>query len=262
MNARVRDRIALASVIAMGLGMSTGYPLGMIVAAGMPVACLARGTRSAAFRNALAYYIAALWPMVAGLYPYIGRTATFLAPIALWAFAAMLLSLPWMIAATSHCRAYLWRAPLAVLATVVPPLGIIGLASPLTAAGYLFPGSAWAGIALVALTPGIFLAARALPFRQCCVVWCFVIGFCIGCSLGGWYFGSNDAQPPRGWVAVNTNFGDLSQPFHDFIAARFIQQKAAESPHGCLSFRKRRFPAGPKRPKCSGAVPRPGGPCK
>lgn len=236
MNTGTRDRIALGSAVAMGLGISTGHPLGMMIAAGMPVACLAPGTRKRAFQNAFGYYISALWPMVPGLDRYIGQRATFTIPIATWVLAAALLSVPWTIAVTPHRVRYLWRAPLALLATVIPPLGVIGLASPLTAAGYLFPGTAWTGILAVALTPGILLSTGALSFRRRCVVQCFVITLCIGLAVGGRCFGLADAQPPRGWVAVNTRFGDLAQPFGDFLAAQFIQQRAAASSARVLIF--------------------------
>ena len=39
-----------------------------------------------------------------------------------------------------------------------------------------------------------------------------------------------------GWIAVNTHFGDVRQPFRDFAAAQFIQQKAAESSARVLIF--------------------------
>ena len=37
-------------------------------------------------------------------------------------------------------------------------------------------------------------------------------------------------------MAVNTHFGDVSEPFRDFAAAQFIQQKAAESSAHVLIF--------------------------
>src|SRR5262245_44365965 len=77
MTTKVKDRIALGSAIAMGFGMSTGYPLGMMAAVGMPVAVLAPGTWKGAFKSAFGYYLAALWPMISGLERYIGRPANF-----------------------------------------------------------------------------------------------------------------------------------------------------------------------------------------
>jgi hypothetical protein len=237
MNTRLRDRLSFWSAIGIGLGVSTGHPLGIIAAAGMPLVCLTPGTRKAAFKNTLGYYVAGLWPMVPGFERYIGQSATPLIPLTLWEFTAILLSVPWAIAWTSERRFdCLWRAPLALLATIVPPLGIIGIASPLTAAGYLFPGTAWAGLAAVAFLPGIVLSTHALALRRRCGVLCLVIASTVGLAIGGRLFAPGDVESPPGWIGVNTHFGDVSQPFRDFPAAQFIQQKAAETSARVLIF--------------------------
>jgi len=230
-----KDRVSFYSATVLGLGISTGHPLGLIFAAGMPFACLSAETRKAAYRSALAYYMSALWPMVFGLEAY-WKSVIPLIPLLLWTFTAVLLSMPWTIAWTSHRVHCLWRAPLALLVTILPPLGIIGLASPLIGAGYLFPRTAWAGLAAVALIPGILLAVQEMELRQRCAVRGFVIALCIALTIGGRLFDSGDAKPPCRWVAVNTNFRDVSQPFRDFYAAQFIQQKAAESSARVLVF--------------------------
>jgi hypothetical protein len=235
MNARLRNSIALGSALAMGLGVSTGHPLGIVATAAMPVACLVPGTRKDAFKSALGYYIGGLWPIVPGLGRYIGQSATILIPLAIWVLAAIMLSVPWTLAATSDRFQCLWRAPLALVATVIPPLGIIGVASPLTAAGYLFPGTAWAGLAAVALMPGIILATGPPAFRRWGIR-CLLIGLYVALGVGGRLFSPGDVAPPRGWIAVNTNFGDVSQLFRDFVAAQFIQQKATESSARVLIF--------------------------
>jgi hypothetical protein len=237
MNTRFGDRLSFWSATAIGLGVSTGYPLGIIAAAGMPLVCLTAGTRKAAFRSTLGYYVAAIWPMVPGLDRYMGQAATSLIPIAMWVLSAILLSLPWTIAWTSDRRVdCVWRGPLALLATIVPPLGIIGLASPLTAAGYLFPGTAWVGLAAVALLPGIVLSTHAWAWRRRCAVLCLVSASVVGLAIGGRLLARGDVAPPPGWIAVNTEFGDVSQPFQDFPAAQLIRQKAAETSARVLIF--------------------------
>ncbi len=236
MNTHFRDRLSFWSAFGMGLGVSTGHPLGIIAAAGMPLACLMPETRKAVFRSTLGYYVAAIWPMVPGLDRYIGQP-TSLIPIAMWGLSAILLSVPWTIAWTSDRRIdYLWRVPLAFLATILPPLGIIGLASPLTAAGYVFPGTAWFGMAAVALLPGIVLSTYALARRRRSAVLCLASASAVALAIGGRDFTRRDAAPPPGWFAVNTHFGDVSQPFQDFRAAQFIQQKAAETSARVLIF--------------------------
>jgi predicted amidohydrolase len=226
MNNRYKDRLLLFAAVLLGLGISTGRPIGMMAAAGMPLACLAPGTRKTSFHNAFAYYVGALWPMIPGLEAY--WTSELLIPIVLWILSAILLSVPWVIAWTSahvHC---LWRAPLALMATIIPPLGIVGLASPLTGAGYLFPGTSWLGLAVVALVPGVALSTQILQLRHRVVVLFSIIGICTALSVGAVKLHSHDVKLPPGWIAVNTHFGDVTQPFQDFKAAQFIQEKAVE----------------------------------
>jgi len=236
MNTKYRNGLSLCSAIAMGLGVSSGHALGIIAAAGMPLACLAPTTRKAAFKSTIGYYVAGLWPMLPGLDRYVGHSITLLIPLTVWTFTATLLSIPWTIAWTSNRLHCLWRAPLALLATVVPPLGIIGLASPLTSAGYLFSGTRWIGLAAVAFMPGIVLSTWTLNLRRRCIVLCLAIGFCIGFTIEGRIFLRGHAEAPRGWIAVNTHFGDVSQPFREFPAAQFIQQKAADTSARVLIF--------------------------
>ena len=234
MNTRFRDRSLFLFGYRHGAGSIDRVSPGIIATAGMPLVCLTPGTRNAAFRSTLGYYVAAIWPMVPGLDRYLGQSAVALLPIAMWVLSAILLSLPWAIAWTSDRRFdYLWRVPLALLATIVPPLGIIGLASPLTAAGYLFPGTAWFGLAAVALLPGIVLSTHALSLRRRCAVLCLFSVSAVVLAIGGRLFARGDAAPPAGWIAVNTRFGDVSQSFQDFPAAQFIQQKANETSAPC-----------------------------
>jgi apolipoprotein N-acyltransferase len=236
MKTRFRDRLSVCSAVGIGLGVSTGHPLGIIAAAGMPLACLTPGTRKAAFKSTLGYYVAAIWPMVPGLDRYSGQSTPLL-PLTLWILTAILLSVPWTIAWTSERRFdCLWRVPLALLVTIVPPFGIIGLASPLIAAGYLFPGTAWVGLGVVALLPGILLSTQALAPHRRGAVLCLVVASGVGLAIGGRLFAQGDAAPPPGWIAVNTHFGDVRQPFRDFLAAQFVQQKAAETSAGVLIF--------------------------
>ena len=224
----LREPLSFYSALIIGLAVSTGHPLGMVAAAAMPMACLCPLTRTAAFKSALAYYSTALWPIIPGLGAY-WKSATPLIPPVLWIVAAILLSLPWAMAWTSRRVHCLWRAPLALLATILPPLGVVGLASPVTGAGYLFPGAGWAGLMTVALLPGIVLSTEALGLRLR-AAFIFLTGcFVAGLASAGWFLHFGDVEPPRGWIAVNTHFGDVSEPFRDFAAAQFIQRKAAGS---------------------------------
>lgn len=123
----------------------------------------------------------------------------------------------------------LWRAPLALLATILPPLGVIGLASPVIGAGYLFPGSGWAGLVAVALLPGIVLSTKVLDSGLRGAVLFVMICFLAGVASDEHFRNRGDAAPARGWVAVDTHFGDISEPYRGFAPPQFIQRKAVGS---------------------------------
>jgi len=165
--------------------------------------------------------------MVPGLDRHLGQSVSPFIPVTLWVLTSALLSAPWAIVWTSERHVdYLWRVPLALLATAVPPLGIIGLISPLTAAGYLFPGTAWFGLMAIALLPGILLSTHSLDLRRCSAVLLVVTPVGVGLAIGGRVVSTSTKSIP-GWMAVNTYFGDVSRPFQAFVAARYIQSKAA-----------------------------------
>src|SRR5256885_226289 len=125
MTSRLRDLLSLCFAAGLGFAISTGHPAGIVTASAMPVACLMPRSRKCAFANALAYYSAGLWPMIPGVGRFTGQSA--LMAILIWATASVLLSLPWMLAwmPESHLH-YLWRVPVADIAGIVPPFGLVG----------------------------------------------------------------------------------------------------------------------------------------
>lgn len=236
MTQRLVNALSFCAATAIGLAVSTGHPVGLAAAAGMPIACLLAASRKAAFESTLGYYTAGLWPMIPGLQRYIGSSAGPLIPFAIWVFAAILLSVPWTVAWAGRPAKYVWRVPLAFIATTIPPLGIIGFISPLTAAGFLFPSTGWAGLGAVALLPGVLLAARGTASRVRVAAGCLAFAACGFLAISGRVGTPVEASTIPGWVGVNTHVGDVSQPFRDYAAAAFIQQKAAESPARVLIF--------------------------
>ena len=65
---------------------------------------------------------------------------------------------------------------------------------------------------------------------------CLAFAACGSLAISGRVRTPVEATTLPGWVAVNTHFGDMSQPFRDYGAATFIQEKAAESPARVLIF--------------------------
>lgn len=106
----------------------------------------------------------------------------------------------------------------AVIATVlsVPPLGIVGWGHPITAAGILFPGGKWLGLAAMA----ILVLSMTSSFRP---IGMLVLGALWAGILLSW----NDPRPLDGWMGINTEFG--GSPFRyerHLISARMVRQAA------------------------------------
>ena len=92
-----------------------------------------------------------------------------------------------------------WHRPLRYLAAwalmSVPPFGIVGWASPITAAGILFPGWGWAG--LVATAAGLSaMTTRAWPLA----------GVAMGVALAFSAINWTDPAAQEGWIGIDTTF--------------------------------------------------------
>jgi hypothetical protein len=137
----------------MGLIAWRGTPVRIGLAGAIPILLFTRPSRLEAFGAGFAYYAAASWPIVPGVLDYFAPSGTILQALLFWALPSLLLPIAWVACWRRDARGACWRVPLAYLLSVAPPLGMIGWACPLTAAGILFPGWGWGGlVAMVALT--------------------------------------------------------------------------------------------------------------
>jgi hypothetical protein len=237
MKARCGDGISFGCSIGLGLAISTGHPAGLVAALAMPVACLAPESRKAAFRNALGYYSAGLWPMIPGAQRFLGHSSSGSTAMLLWLCSSMLLALPWTLAWTATSRfGYFWRVPLANLACVVPPLALIGFITPINGAGYLFPGAGWLGLAAAASLPGVILSLSHPTSGATRTCLSLAVAAAIALGLATQVSAPARIPSPSGWEAIDTNFGDLSQSAQEFLAMQEIQQRVAASSTRVLIF--------------------------
>jgi apolipoprotein N-acyltransferase len=124
----------------------------------VPCLIAVQPSRSAAGATSFAYYSAASLPVIGvakAYWPSSEASAVFM-----WLAAAALLSVPWFFCWTRLESLRPWTAAIAVALSAVPPICIIGWASPLLSAGVLFPDSAWFGIAAVLALPGLLIHKR------------------------------------------------------------------------------------------------------
>lgn len=215
--------LSFMACLAAGVAWNIYAPAGPWLAL-VPVVAVPFGRRWwTRWSLAVAYYLAGSISIVPSAASFFGAHAL-VAGLAAWVASSLLLALPWALA----------RGPVGVLAAVlidaVPPFGLIGWLSPLTAAGVLFPGTAMAGLVLCLL---LILALGALARHRYSVaswsVILFATGSAIGCATTFTPPGS-----PDGWVGVNTSVlpsgGDVIKSIQNnqrLIAAALEQGKGA-----------------------------------
>ena len=221
---RITFRASISIAVAALIGFLLAYAteIGLAFSVAMPTLCFLQKRRIHALLVAFAYYGAASSILIPGAKSFFGPGTTLLVPVALWGTASLLLALPFAMLWINNPRTARWRAPLAVLASVPPPLGIIGWANPLTAAGLLFPGTGWFGLFAV-LT---FAAFSPLYHRSSGAA------LITSAILANAVFPGVPAAPPD-WEAVSTTFRDLgpesSSMLSQFEVAQYIQQRALQS---------------------------------
>src|SRR5229473_734547 len=178
-------------------------------------------SRKHAYASMFSYYAAASWPLIPGSRAFFGVQGTPLIGLLLCLAGGALLALPWGLLFTRGRGRAAFCVPLCILFTAMPPLGIIGWASPLLSAGVLFPGSKWFGLALITV---FLIAFRFKPAQS-------VVSLAL-CALV-FHFQYTEPRLPAGWEAVNTNYGGAGQGDPDFTTeyntAQSIQSAIIES---------------------------------
>ncbi len=166
----------------------------------LPVACLFPAlwalapTRLVAGLVSTAYFMAASRGLPIGV--SIFYASDIWVGLGLWIAASLLFVMVHTVLWSSKPG---WHRPLRYLAAwalmSVPPFGIVGWASPVTAAGVLLPGWGWAG--LVATAIGVSaMTTRAWPLAGVAISVAFTL------SAFTW----TDPEPPEGWVGIDTTF--------------------------------------------------------
>lgn len=181
--------------IAIGLIAWSGEPRLLPAAMLFPALWALAPTRLVASFVAAGYFLAASRGLPQGVSNFYG--AGFEAGIALWIAASVLFvathALIWT--AQPGWGRVIRYAVIAVLLSV-PPIGIVGWAHPITAAGILFPGGSWLGLAAAA----IGLLVMTTRFRPIAIL-----------TFGGFWIWSaatwNHPSLPPGWIGVYTKFG-------------------------------------------------------
>jgi hypothetical protein len=199
------SRITLLAIAATTAAVAwSGYLAAIPLSLVAPLIVYLAKSRKQAYASMFCYYAAASWPLIPGARAFFGLQGTPLIGLFLCLAAAALLALPWCLFFTRGRGRAALSGPLCILLTAMPPLGIIGWASPLLSAGVLFPGSKWFGLALILAFLGLF---RFRPVQSVVSLMLFALVF---------HFQYAPPQLPTGWEAVNTKYGGSGQGDTDF----------------------------------------------
>lgn len=149
---------ALASAGAIGVAAANSdWGLGATLL--VPALSYAQPSRTTAYAVAVVYYAAASYLLITAAVAFFGPHTTPLLSVLLWVTSSLLLASPYALLWNSCRSVAMWRIPLAIVMSVLPPLGLIGWASPLTAAGVLFPCTHWLGLLAALIIPAVLLVS-------------------------------------------------------------------------------------------------------
>jgi hypothetical protein len=170
-----------------------------------------------AFLAACTYYAGASWAIIPAIRNFFGPHAGPASGVVLWLSAATLLALPWPLVWCPNRQQSFWRVPAGIILGVVPPLGIIGWASPLLSSGVLLPGTAWLGLAVTLILP-----AWLVTYPRVATTATVLCAVCANIAFPG------TPKPPAGWESVDTNL-HADTTLADFQSAQWLQSRALAS---------------------------------
>ena len=208
----MRSRVLIATIgsALVGAAHSTGIPALMCLAVLFPLICAVQLTRLTSAFCAAIYYLAAGWPIVAVTRNYLGPEEGTPIGLLMWFGAALILTTPWLWAWSPKRRNCAAKMCAAIVIGIIPPLGIIGVASPVMASGFVFPGLGWLGLILTTALPA---AVLLFPLR---VITCTAL-LVIACN---YVAQTNPPKPVPGWESVNTTFQIGDDSFHRLLWVR------------------------------------------
>ena len=169
---------AIYNIICVALGIATGlvaWSYYLPVAIFLPVIWVKTPSKKAAWLVGLGYHLTASTGLIFGTPVFFSSTIFY--GFFLWVVAGLIQSLPYYL--FSYVKNPYLSVVLLLTFLILPPVGIVGFANPLTAAGLIFPGTGFAGLFLSLIL--IFLAVWLSKKNT----WTFCLLFALVLSLPG-----------------------------------------------------------------------------
>ncbi|WP_336814132.1 conjugal transfer protein TraB [Bosea sp. MMO-172] len=211
--------LVAAAVAAGGIGWS-GHALTLPMAMVFPALWAASRDRLTAAAVAVGYFLAASRGLPAGVASYFSTSVW--AGVLLWFCASLgFIAVHAAVWSSGPGRVKALRYLTAAVLMAVPPFGIVGWAHPITAAGVLFPGWGWWGLA-AATSLLLAMTTRAWPLAAAVMV-----GFWIWSALS-W----STPPTPIGWLGIDTALSSALGEGNVFDQHRVLAGRAARAADG------------------------------
>lgn len=202
-----RDKILTSAAFLIGF-LTPLLPVQYAALWGLvPLLALEADSRQSSFFVSFVFYLALSRGIVPGSCVFF-RDGSLIRALCLWCSSAFGLALPYALlypVRSSYQTSKAVRLVIAILASAIPPLGLIGWGSPLVAAGLFFPSTGWLGLSLLLLLYG--LSAAWQLFRLAL----FFVALSLTVVLP-----VVDVAPPTNWIGIDTEFGRLASGSADF----------------------------------------------
>ncbi|WGR90724.1 conjugal transfer protein TraB (plasmid) [Bradyrhizobium sp. ISRA443] len=208
--------MVVAAVMVGALAWS-GHVLALPFACAFPTLWAFAPSRWISGAVSAAYFLAASRGLPQGVVNFYGTDLG--VGIALWIGAAAIFVLVHAVLWQRRpgCERALWFGLAAILMSV-PPFGIVGWAQPITAAGVLFPGWGWWGLAATAAIL-LTMTTRKWP----------IAGIA---AAGFWAWSAADwiaPAQPGGWVGLDTKLGSALGRAPDLDQSRVLLERVREA---------------------------------
>lgn len=189
----------------------------------MPVLWASASNRWIAGLIVMAYTTAASRGLIPGIAEFFGTSLVH--GLALWLAAGLFTGLAGWACWHRSAIGRVLLLPVLLVALIVPPAGLVGWAHPITAAGWIFPGTAWLGLAATAAL-AMLLAWRSPLFNALVA---FLPILAVAATLDA------PAEIPASWEGHNTAFhfgvGSLNErdPMREIRRHWAMQSQVAEA---------------------------------
>ncbi len=210
--ARQAGLVALAGLAGLGWGQP-GMPGLIGISVVLPALWALAASRWMSFAVPLAYYLAAARAMPGSSSVFFGEQTALLG-LLMWLGVAAVNAGVW--AALWNGRQFFLRSMAALVLTALPPIGLVGWANPVTAAGVYFPGLGFAGVGLVLFLASSLAVVANRRTRDSVAVVASVSLLAVAANAMAM---KSDSSTALQWRGQNTSFGKLASGSADHGSA-------------------------------------------